>query len=51
MLEAADPASFAVRSARPALTAAGTGTEGVKDPYVLRIGPVTYLFASFAAAE
>ncbi len=51
VLEAADPASFAVRSARPALTAAGTGTEGVKDPYVLRIGPVTYLFASFAAAR
>jgi hypothetical protein len=51
VLEAADPASFAVRSARPALTAAGTGTEGVKDPYALRVGPVTYLFASFAAAR
>ena len=51
VLETADPASFAVQSARPALTAAGTGTEGVKDPYALRIGPVTYLFASFAAAR
>jgi len=50
VLEAADPAGFAPQSARPALTAAGTGTEGVKDPYALRVGPVTYLFASFAAA-
>jgi len=51
VLEAAGPGSFALQSARPALTAAGTGTEGVKDPYVLRIGPVTYLFASFATAR
>lgn len=49
VMEAAEPASFATESARPALTATGTGTEGVKDPYVLRIGPVTYMFASFAA--
>lgn len=51
VLEAADPAGFAARSARPVLTAAGTGTEGVKDPCVLRIGPATYVFASFAAAR
>jgi hypothetical protein len=51
VLKAADPAGFAVQSARPALTAAGTGTEGVKDPYVLRIGPLTCMFASFAAAR
>lgn len=49
VLHAADPESFAIRATRPALTAAATGTEGVKDPYALRLGPVSYLFASFAA--
>lgn len=51
VLRAADPGSFAIQSARPALTAAATGTEGVKDPYALRFGPVSYLLASFAAAR
>jgi hypothetical protein len=51
VLEAADPGCFAIPGARPALTAASTGTEGVKDPYTLCLGPVTYLFASFAAAR
>lgn len=48
---AAEPSAFEVRNAVPALTAAGTGTEGVKDPYVMRIGPAVYLFASYAATE
>ncbi len=51
MLEAADLGGFRIRATRPVLTAASTGTEGVKDPYLLRIGPVTYLFASFAVAR
>lgn len=51
VMEAAEPASFSIKSARSALTANKTGTEGVKDPYVLRIGPVTYMFASFAAPQ
>lgn len=51
VLEAADPAGFDAATARPVLTAERTGTEGVKDPCVLRTGPVTYLFASFAAAQ
>lgn len=50
-IEAQDPGKFDVTQAVPVLTAASTGTEGVKDPHVMQIGPVTYLFASFAAAR
>ncbi|HKJ92586.1 MAG TPA: hypothetical protein VJ957_05420, partial [Longimicrobiales bacterium] len=42
------PDSFDIRAAQPVLTAAATGTEGVKDPYVLRIGPAFLLFTSIA---
>ncbi|WP_223167977.1 hypothetical protein [Nonomuraea sp. SYSU D8015] len=49
-LTAKDPSAFDLATRRPVLTAASTGTEGVKDPYVMSVGPVTYLFASFAAA-
>lgn len=45
------PDAFDVEGRRPVLTAAGTGTEGVKDPYVLRVGPVWMMFASYAAAR
>ncbi len=48
-MDAGDPAGFDIASARPVLTAGQTGTEGVKDPCVLRTGPVTNLVASFAA--
>ncbi len=51
LVEADTPDAFNVRTAQPVLTAASTGTEGVKDPYALRIGPAVYLFASFASAE
>jgi hypothetical protein len=51
LLEADAPDAFDVRTRKPVLTATSTGTEGVKDPYVLRVGPAVYLFASFAAAE
>lgn len=44
------PDAFDVREATGVLTAASTGTEGVKDPYVLRIGPAVYLFTSIAAS-
>lgn len=43
------PSKFDIASRKPVLTAATTGTEGVKDPYVMQVGPITYLFASFAA--
>lgn len=49
VVEAAEPGAFDVTTAEPVLTAASTGTEGVKDPYILRAGPTVYLFASFAA--
>lgn len=51
VVEAASPSELDVRKARPVLTAASTGTEGVKDPWVLTVGPATYLFASFASAD
>lgn len=47
--EAGTPDGFDVRTAQPVLTAASTGTEGVKDPYALRVASAVYLFASFAA--
>lgn len=51
VLEADSPGGFDIGQAAPVLTAASTGSEGVKDPYVLRAGPVTYLFASLARAR
>ncbi|MFE6743201.1 glycoside hydrolase family protein [Streptomyces tubercidicus] len=48
VVEADTPDAFDVSARRPVLTAASTGTEGVKDPYVFRIGPLTYLYASYA---
>lgn len=50
-LEASDPAQFDVSGRSPVLTAAGTGTEGVKDPYVFQDGATTYLYASFARSQ
>lgn len=48
VIEAQTPEELDVRKAVPALTAESTGTEGVKDPYTLRVGPAVYLFASYA---
>ena len=39
-----------VASLRPVLTAESTGTEGVKDPYVMTVGPTLLMFASYAAS-
>ncbi|MEO3856451.1 hypothetical protein [Acrocarpospora sp. B8E8] len=50
LLEATDVDGFDIAARKEVLTAASTGTEGVKDPYVLRRGPVTYLIASYAAS-
>ncbi|PZG01475.1 hypothetical protein [Micromonospora deserti] len=49
-LSASEPSKFDIAAVRPVLTAALTGTEGVKDPYVVQVGPVTYMFVSYAAA-
>lgn len=51
VLEASEPGAFDVSKAEPVLTAASTGTEGVKDPYALRVGPAVYLIVSFAAPK
>lgn len=51
VLEADAPDAFSVAKAGAALTAAGTGTEGVKDPLALSVGTGVYLFASYAAAH
>ena len=50
-VDAASPQEFDVTRRRPVLTAASTGTEGVKDPVLVRAGGVEHLFASFAAAR
>ena len=50
VLDAETPDSFSVAKAEPVLTAATSGTEGVKDPYAIRVGPAVYLFASYAEA-
>jgi len=44
------PDAFDVAQRKPALTAASTGTEGVKDPYAVRVGPSVQLLVSFSAA-
>jgi len=48
VLSAKSPSQFAIEERRSALTAAATGTEGVKDPYTLRVGPAVFMFVSFA---
>jgi hypothetical protein len=50
-IDAADPGRFDVATRRPVLTAATTGTEGVKDPILVRAAGTEHLFASFAAAR
>lgn len=49
-VSAARPEDFDVATRRPVLTAASTGTEGVKDPVVVRIDDTVDLYASYAAA-
>ena len=49
VLEADRPEEFDPATARAALTAASTGTEGVKDPWVFSLGGLWHMLASFAA--
>jgi len=51
VLEADRPEAFDPGLARPALTAASTGTEGVKDPWVFKLGGLWHMLVSFAAAR
>ena len=48
-VDAPEPRRLDVATRRPVLTAASTGTEGVKDPVVVRAAGSEHLFASFAA--
>lgn len=47
--ESATVDAFDIGQRTAVLSARSTGTEGVKDPYAMRVGPATYLFASYAA--
>jgi hypothetical protein len=51
VIAADTPDAFDVAQRKPALTAADTGSEGVKDPYALRVGPSVQLLVSFSAAR
>ena len=48
MLEADNPADFDPASRRPVLTAADIHAEGVKDPYVINVGGLWHMIASYA---
>lgn len=45
-VDADAPDGFDVADARPLLTAVGTGTEGVKDPYLLIVDGIWFLFVN-----
>lgn len=49
MVTATTPDRIDVRNRRPVLTAQSTGTEGVKDPYLVSVGPAQFLYVSYAA--
>ncbi len=50
-VEAERPDGFELPGARPVLTAAETGTEGVKDPFLFRVGNLYHMIASIATAD
>ncbi|NPV08818.1 MAG: hypothetical protein HPY83_12765 [Anaerolineae bacterium] len=47
-IEADRPERFDVRARRPVFRAADVDAEGVKDPWVARIGPLYYMLVSYA---
>lgn len=48
VVSAESPEAFNLGDRRSVLTADSTGTEGVKDPYVLRVGPAWLMYVSYA---
>ena len=50
LLEAPSPDAFDPAKRTPLFTAPPLGLEGVKDPWVLRVGPVWYMLISYATA-
>lgn len=51
VLRASDPSGFDVSEREPVLDAAGTGTEGVKDPVIVRDRDGLQMFASVASVR
>ncbi|MFZ5825314.1 MAG: hypothetical protein ACOY94_13445 [Bacillota bacterium] len=49
MLEASSPDQFNVARLRRLFDGANTGTEGIKDPHVFKVGPLFHMLASFAS--
>ena len=49
VIESDQPDRFDPRAARLALTAASSGTEGVKDPWVFKVGGLWHMLVSYAA--
>jgi hypothetical protein len=48
---AARPEKFEIQGRKPVLTAAAIGVEGVKDPWVMRLGAVYFMVVSYATVE
>lgn len=48
VLTADSPSAFSAARRQPVFTAADTGTEGIKDPYVIQAGPAWLMYASYA---
>jgi hypothetical protein len=48
VLTAGAPDAFDPGRREPVLTADSTGTEGVKDPFLLRVGPAWFMYVSYA---
>lgn len=48
MMEAKSPSEFDISSRKKVFTASDVGAEGVKDPYVVIIGRLYYMFLSYA---
>lgn len=51
MTEAEDPGRFDLRAVKTMLTAASTGTEGVKDPFIFNIAGLYHMILSVATTD
>jgi hypothetical protein len=51
LVEAEEPGRFELAAARPVLTAADIGAEGVKDPLVFRVAGLEHMIVSYATSN
>ena len=51
LVEAEEPHRLDLEAARPVLTAAGIGAEGVKDPFVFQIAGLDHMIVSYATSN